>query len=72
MSSSNSMPPLELVSTDDSPRPHRPLVNRGVVKLEWHCYTSILAEIKTALCFHNGAEPLFKLLSLIIYDLRNL
>jgi hypothetical protein len=60
------MPSLELVLSDDSPRPCRPLVDRGVVELEQHHYTSILAEIKIASCFHNSAEPLFELLSLIV------
>jgi hypothetical protein len=72
MSNSDSMPSLELVSSDDAPRPCRPLVDRGAVELERHRYTSILAEIKITSCFRNGAEPLFELLSPIIYDLKNL
>ena len=64
--STSSMPSLVPIVTQD-------LMLEPVSK-EWErfCLSSVLAQIEIASCFRSNAEPLFKLLSPILYAIPNL
>ena len=60
------MPSLVPIVTQD---PMLELVSR---EQEWFCLSSVLAQIEIASCFRSDEEPLFKLLSPILYAVPNL
>jgi len=66
MNSPDSMPSSE---TDDPPES---TVESGLAELERHRYASALAQIEIASRFRNEKEPLFDILSPVIYALPNL
>ena len=64
--STSSMPSLAPIVTQD------PMLEPVSKEREWFCLSSVLAQIEIASCFRSDAEPLFKLLSPILYAIPNL
>ena len=64
--STSSMPSLVPIVMPD---PMLKLVSR---EWEWFHLSSMLAQIEIVLCFRSTEEPLFKLLSPILYAIPNL
>jgi hypothetical protein len=68
------IPPLELISPAPARRRNRPPSRLAIAGEEALKYRigSTLAQIELASCFRNGREPLFEILSPILYAMDDL